>query len=102
VLENVPPEAGLQKRATFSTLNLSLAMTGNQTRATCVAGSGTIPSAIHYAHRNICNKGAKRRLFLTLLNTEKLKLLSFPYFDLETKDFSFSRKNHENTRVFKS
>jgi hypothetical protein len=27
VLENVPPDAGLQKRATFSTLNLGLAKT---------------------------------------------------------------------------
>jgi hypothetical protein len=28
VLENVPPDAGLQKRATFSTLNVGLAGTG--------------------------------------------------------------------------
>jgi hypothetical protein len=28
VLENVPPDAGLQKRATFSTLNVVLAGTG--------------------------------------------------------------------------
>jgi hypothetical protein len=49
VLEIVPPDAGLQKRATFSTLNIDLAGTGNQTRATCVASSGTIRSAIHYA-----------------------------------------------------
>jgi hypothetical protein len=49
VLENVPPDAGLQKRATFSTLNVGLAGTGNQTRATCLASSGTNRSAIHYA-----------------------------------------------------
>jgi hypothetical protein len=49
VLENVPPYAGLQKRATFSTLNVGLAGTGNRTRATCVASSGTNHSAIHYA-----------------------------------------------------
>jgi hypothetical protein len=49
VLENVPPYAGLQKRATFSTLNVGLAGTGKQTRATCVASSGVNRSAIHYA-----------------------------------------------------
>jgi hypothetical protein len=31
VLENVPSDAGLQKRATFSTLNVGLAGTKNQT-----------------------------------------------------------------------
>jgi hypothetical protein len=49
VLENVPPDTGLQKRATFSTLNVGLAGTGNQTRATCVASSVARRSAIHYA-----------------------------------------------------
>jgi hypothetical protein len=49
VLENEPPEAGLHKRATFSTLNVGLAGTGNQTQATCVAGSVARRSAIHYA-----------------------------------------------------
>jgi hypothetical protein len=47
VLENVPPEAGLHKRATFSTLNIGLAGTGNQTRATCVAGSVARRSAMN-------------------------------------------------------
>jgi hypothetical protein len=47
VLENVPLDAGLQKRATSP--NIGLAETGNQTRATCVAGSFTRRSAIHYA-----------------------------------------------------
>jgi hypothetical protein len=42
------PDAGLQKRATFSTIIVVLAGTGNQTRATCKAGSGTNRSAIHY------------------------------------------------------
>jgi hypothetical protein len=37
VLENVPPGAGLQKRANFSTLNVGLPGTGNRTRDTCVA-----------------------------------------------------------------
>jgi hypothetical protein len=49
LLENVPPDAGLHKRATFSTLKVGLAQTRNQTWATCVASSGTIRSAIHYA-----------------------------------------------------
>jgi hypothetical protein len=49
VLENVPPDTELQKRATFSTLNVGLAGTGNRTRATCVAGSVARRSAIHYA-----------------------------------------------------
>jgi hypothetical protein len=31
VLETIPPDAGLQKRATFSTQNVGLAGTGNQT-----------------------------------------------------------------------
>jgi hypothetical protein len=39
---------GFQKRATFSTLNVGLAGTGNQTRATCVASSGNNRWAIHY------------------------------------------------------
>jgi hypothetical protein len=49
VLENVPPDAGLQKRATFSTLNKGLVSTVNRTRATCMTSSGTDGSAIHYA-----------------------------------------------------
>jgi hypothetical protein len=53
VLENVPPDAGLQKRATLSTLNKGLAGTRNQTRATCVANSGTNRSAIRYALLNV-------------------------------------------------
>jgi hypothetical protein len=36
VLENVPPDAGLHKRDTFSTLNVGLAGTGDRTWATCV------------------------------------------------------------------
>jgi hypothetical protein len=47
-LENVPPNAGFQKRATFSSLNVGLAWTGNWTRDTCVASSGTNCSDIHY------------------------------------------------------
>jgi hypothetical protein len=37
VLENVLLDAGLQKRATFSTLNVGLAGTGNQTTALTTA-----------------------------------------------------------------
>jgi hypothetical protein len=48
LLEHVLPDAGLQKRTTFSTLNVGLAGTGNQTRATCVAGSVAKRSANHY------------------------------------------------------
>jgi hypothetical protein len=44
----MPPDAWLQKRTNFSTLIVGLARTGNQTRATCMAGSGTNGSAIHY------------------------------------------------------
>jgi hypothetical protein len=50
LLENVPPDAGLQTRATFSTLNIGLPGTGNRTRATCVASSGFNRLAIHYAY----------------------------------------------------
>jgi hypothetical protein len=49
VLENVPPDTGLHKRATFPTLNVGLAGTGNRPRATCVASSVARRSAIHYA-----------------------------------------------------
>jgi hypothetical protein len=45
---NVPPGAGLQKQANFSTLIAGLAGTGDQIRATCVAGSSENHSAIHY------------------------------------------------------
>jgi hypothetical protein len=44
----MPREAGLQKRANFPTLIIGLAGTGDQTRATCVAGSGANHSAIQY------------------------------------------------------
>jgi hypothetical protein len=67
VLENVPPDTGLQNRATYSTLNIGLDMTGNRTRAMtetlnvgldmtgnrtrapCVASSVARRSAILYA-----------------------------------------------------
>jgi hypothetical protein len=46
----VPPDAGLQtEKSHFSTLNVGLAGTGNRTQATCLAGSVTRRSAIHYA-----------------------------------------------------
>jgi hypothetical protein len=44
----MPPDAGLQKRANFSTLIVGLAVTGDQTRAIRVAGSGDNRSAIYY------------------------------------------------------
>jgi hypothetical protein len=50
VLENVPAEAGLQKKANFSTLNVGLARTGNRTRATC-GGELTL------LDRNLVEKG---------------------------------------------
>jgi hypothetical protein len=60
VLENVPHDTGLQKRATFSNLNVGTAGTGDQTRATCVAGSVARRSAIHYAYRDRCRKFQKQ------------------------------------------
>jgi hypothetical protein len=51
VLENVPPDPGLKKRATFSTLNVGLAGMGNLTRATCIASSVGRRSAIHNASK---------------------------------------------------
>jgi hypothetical protein len=42
---NVPPDAGLQKKANFSEL---IERTGDQTRAICGAGSDNNRSAIHY------------------------------------------------------
>jgi hypothetical protein len=78
LLENVPPDTGLQKRATFTTLNVGLAGTGNRARATCVAISGTTRSAIHYACRiwfiqffqHACSDLS---LSCDILQTEKLK-----------------------------
>jgi hypothetical protein len=48
VLENEPPDRVTEKSHLF-TLNIGLAGTGNRTRATCVASSGTNRSAINYA-----------------------------------------------------
>jgi hypothetical protein len=50
VLENVPLSRVTEK-SNFSTLNVGLAGTGNRTRATCMAGSVSRRSAIHYASR---------------------------------------------------
>jgi hypothetical protein len=47
VLENVPLSTVTEK-SHFSTLNVGLARTGNRTRATCMAGSVSRRSAIHY------------------------------------------------------
>jgi hypothetical protein len=48
VLENVPLSRVTEK-SNFSILNVGLARTGNRTRATCMAGSVSRRSAIHYA-----------------------------------------------------
>jgi hypothetical protein len=48
VLENVIPDAGLPKRVIFSTLNVDLSETRNQTQSTSEASSGNNRSAIHY------------------------------------------------------
>jgi hypothetical protein len=48
VLENVPLSRVTEK-SNFSTLNVGQAGTGNRTRATCMAGSVSRRSAIHYA-----------------------------------------------------
>jgi hypothetical protein len=49
VLENVPLSRVTEKN-NFSTLNVGLAVTKNQTQATCMAGSVSRRSAIHYAY----------------------------------------------------
>jgi hypothetical protein len=43
-------ERGVTEKCHFSTLNVGLAGTGNRTQATCLAGSVTRRSAIHYAY----------------------------------------------------
>jgi hypothetical protein len=48
VLENVPPWGRVTEKSHFSTLNVGLSGTGNQTKATCLAGSVARRSAIHY------------------------------------------------------
>jgi hypothetical protein len=48
VLENVPLSRVTEK-SNFSTLNVGLDGTGNRTRATCMAGSVSRRSAMHYA-----------------------------------------------------
>jgi hypothetical protein len=65
VLENVPLSRVTEK-SNFSTLNVGLAGTGNRTRATCMAGSVSRRSAIHYASAEID--------FLTMLISRLLKL----------------------------
>jgi hypothetical protein len=52
VLENVPLSRVTEK-SNFSTLNVGLAGTENRTRATCMAGSVSRRSAIHYAFKRI-------------------------------------------------
>jgi hypothetical protein len=57
VLENVPLSRVTEK-SNFSTLNVGLAGTGNQTRATRMAGSVSRRSVIHYASpRRLCLAG---------------------------------------------
>jgi hypothetical protein len=90
VLENVPPDAGLQKRDTFSTLNVGLAGTGNRTRATCVACSGTNRSAIHYA---------LIPLFPTMLMLLNLLIRSFRARASEKKDSEAKREEMRHANV---
>jgi hypothetical protein len=52
VLENVPLSRVTEK-SNFSTLNVGLAGTGKRTRATCMAGSVSRRSAIHYAFQMV-------------------------------------------------
>jgi hypothetical protein len=47
LLDKRVPDAGLQKRATFSALNVGPVGTWDRARATCVAGSGSNHSAIY-------------------------------------------------------
>jgi hypothetical protein len=61
VLENVPLDAGLQKRANFPPLTIVLAGIEDQTRATCVAGSDATRSAIHTL-RLQCDAPISRRM----------------------------------------
>jgi hypothetical protein len=56
VLENVPLSRVTEK-SNFSTLYVGLARTGNRTRATCMAGSVSRRSAIHYAFFIILTRG---------------------------------------------
>jgi hypothetical protein len=61
VLENVPPDAGLQKRATFSTLNVGLAGIGNRTRATWQAAALTAkPSTTPFDPLHQTSEGLQR------------------------------------------
>jgi hypothetical protein len=64
VLENAPPDVGLQKRATFSTLNVGLAMTENQTLSTSVASSVARRSAIHYAFSNLPRIKSSKKILI--------------------------------------
>jgi hypothetical protein len=49
------PSRRVTEIANFSTLNVGLAGTGNRTQATCLAGSVTRRSAIHYLYDHLCN-----------------------------------------------
>jgi hypothetical protein len=61
-----PPDAGLQKTANYSTLIVGLAGTGDWTQATCVVGSGTNHSAIHYDSESDSESDSDSDTFPTL------------------------------------
>jgi hypothetical protein len=97
VLENVPPDAGLQKRATFSTLNIGLAGTGNRTRATCVASSGTNRSAIHYAWLSDILTGS--RMWVHLLQDMGTARVQGNLSDLGVDPFSLTLIEYKNGQM---
>jgi hypothetical protein len=53
------PLCRVTEKSHFSTLNVGLAGTGNRTQATCLAGSVTRRSAIHYALTCFVQHGVK-------------------------------------------
>jgi hypothetical protein len=73
----VPPDAGLQKRANFSTLIVDLSGTGDRTRATCVAGNGDNRSAIYYDFEttpSFINHSPNSRVFINHNPNSRVKL----------------------------
>jgi hypothetical protein len=65
----VPPDAGLQQRANFSSLIVGLDGTGDRTWATCEAGSNTNRSAIHYDIRYDTSRYTKQSIMVLYLAT---------------------------------
>jgi hypothetical protein len=80
-LDNVPPDARLQKKSTISTLNFGLDGMGNRARFTCLASSGTIRSAIHYA--SLFSLSLFLIILFFFLSLSLSLSLYFPYFNLD-------------------